>query len=112
MPNYTIRFANRSQSVQDWTTTYFGHFQLNPDFVRSGNININNNYTFQIAVSTDGGIAATNLIYTSATQLWSIQTHTPNEWELAQGNGIVTLRCLLEDVPEDENGPVYELLDE
>src|SRR5690606_22798710 len=59
---------------------------------------IHNDYTYQVVVSTHLGNAHTSLSYTAATQVWTLNTHTPNEWQLAQGNGIVTLRCLLEDV--------------
>ena len=110
MANYTLRFANRSHSIQDWMIYRFDSFQLNPDYVRSANVTIHNDYTYNIVVSTDGGYAHVDLNYNATTQVWSIQSHTPNEWEIAQGNGIVTLRCLLEDQDLDEKKPDYNTI--
>jgi hypothetical protein len=107
MANFTIRFANRSNSVQDWAIYQYDEFQLQPDHIRPVDLTIDNNYTFQIVVSTNGGYTNANLIYNSATQLWSINSHTPNEWELAQGNNVVTLRCLLENVTLKHERPTY-----
>jgi hypothetical protein len=104
MPNYTIRWTNRSNSDQDWQIHNGDHFQLQPNFVRSVAIVINNNYAYQIAVSTNGGFAAANLSYTAATDTWALNSNTPNEWQLAVGGGNVTVRCLLEDVAQ---APAY-----
>src|SRR5699024_6380047 len=98
MPNFQLRWINRSQSNQDWMIHNGDNFTLAPDHVRTANITIHNDYTFQVVVSTNGGNAHASISYTAATNVWALVTHTPNEWQLAQGNGIVTLRCLLEDV--------------
>jgi hypothetical protein len=71
-------------------------FRLNPNFVRSVNFVINN--TYQIAVPTNGGVASARLNYSSVTQSRATNSHFPLEWALAVGNGIVTVRCLLEDL--------------
>jgi hypothetical protein len=107
MANYKLRFANRSNAVQDWMIYRFHSFQLNPNYVQSSNVTIHHNYTYQIVVSTDGGYAHVDLIYNSVARLWSIQTNTPNEWQLAQGNNIVTLRCLLKNVELNKKSPSY-----
>ncbi|SJZ96136.1 hypothetical protein SAMN04488128_10248 [Chitinophaga eiseniae] len=98
MADFTLRWANRSQSTQDWIISIPDSFTLPPDYVREAAVTINNNYTFQIAVSTEGGFAAANLTYNSASGNWTLQSVTPNEWRLSQGNGYVTVACLLNDV--------------
>lgn len=100
MPTYTVRWANRSNSAQDWQISNGDSFELQPNFVRNVAVTINANNTWQIATSTDGGIAAASLTYTAATQAWTLNSATPLEWQLAVGGGIVTVRCLLEDVTE------------
>ena len=111
MPQFTLRFANRSHSIQDWDVYQQNSFQLQPDHVQPINITINNDHTYQIAVSTNGGYTYVALSYHSHTQNWTIQTPTPNEWQLAQGNGIVTLRCFLEDVRENVEQISYKVLE-
>ena len=101
MADYTIRWANRSNSVQDWQISNGDNFQLRPNFVREVAVTIYNDYTWQIAVSTNGRFAAANLTYTAATQTWILDSNTPNEWQLAVGEGIVTVRCFLEDATEE-----------
>nr|WP_295867535.1 hypothetical protein [uncultured Chitinophaga sp.] len=98
MANFTLRWANRSQSTQDWMINIPDAFTLPPDWVREAAVTINNDYTFQIAVTTQGGFAAADLTYHSATGNWTLHSHTPAEWRLSQGNGYVTVACLLNDV--------------
>jgi hypothetical protein len=97
MPAYTLYWTNRSQSDQDWQINNGDTFELQPNFTRRVQIVINNTYTFQIAVTTDGGFAACTLTWTQATQTWSLNSMTPAEWQLAAGGANVTVRCLLED---------------
>lgn len=98
MPAFTLRWANRGTSTQHWMVQNFDDFTLLPNYVRSVAININNNYTYMMAVDTPGPrFSAASLTYTAATNLWTLNSMTPNEWQLAQGNGIVTVRCLLSD---------------
>jgi len=109
MINYTIRWANRSNSDQDWIISNGDNFELMPNYVRSAAVRINNNYTWQLVVSTDGGNAAASLTYNASTQAWAINSHTPNEWALQAGNGIVTVRCFLDDVNDGTKViPSYE----
>lgn len=98
MANFILRWANRSQSTQDWIINIPDAFTLPPDWVREANVTIHNDYTFQIAVSTEGGFAAANLTYHSGANNWTLHSVTPNEWRLSQGNGYVTVACLLNDV--------------
>ncbi|SFD78250.1 hypothetical protein SAMN05518672_103197 [Chitinophaga sp. CF118] len=100
MPNFNLRWVNRSRSKQDWMISNGDSFTLQPNFERSVNLIINNDYTFRIVVSTRGGYAHADLTYSAHTNSWTLTSLTPNEWGLAQGNGIVTVRCFLEDVFE------------
>jgi hypothetical protein len=70
---------------------------LQPDYVGGGDLTVNANLTIQIAVNSTRHFAAANLTYTAATNTWALDSHTPNEFQLATGNGIVTVRCLLTD---------------
>lgn len=107
MPRFTLRWANRSHSDQDWMISVGDNFHLRPNYVRTVQVTINRDFTYQIVVSTNGGHAAANLTYTAATNTWTLNSHTPNEWQLQVGNNIVTVRCLLEDVNEDSEMPDY-----
>ncbi len=107
MPLFTIRWANRSNSTQDWRISNGDTFSLQADYVREANININNDYTFQIAVDTDSRFTAAALTYIAATQTWQLNSQTPNEWQLATGNKIVTVRCLLENAELTGNEVEY-----
>ena len=98
MPIYQIRWTNRSAADQDWQISNGDNFTLQPNFVRPAQVTIHNDYTFVIAVSTNGGIAAANLIYTAATDSWALTSHTPNEWGFATAGNVVTVRCLLQNV--------------
>jgi hypothetical protein len=82
-------------------------FTLLSNYVRSVNIVINQNYTYQVVVDTNGGYAHASLTYTANTGLWTMASNTPNEWQLAQGNGVVTLACLLENVNAATYLPEY-----
>ena len=95
MPQFTLRFANRSTSAQDWIIQNLDQFTLQPDFVRSANVTLNNDYTFNIAVNTTNTFAAATLTYTAASNAWALNSLTPNEWQLATAVGLVTVRCLL-----------------
>ncbi len=99
MPNFTLRWANRSNSTQDWAISNGDNFQLLPNQVRTVQITINNDHIYQIAVNTNNTFAAAALTYTAATQTWQLNSQTPNEWQLATGNNIVTVRCLLDNAP-------------
>ena len=98
MPVFQMRFANRSNpgAVQDWILhgTINQQFQLQPDHVSGGNLTINQNGLIQIAVDTNL-FAAADLAYTAATNTWTLNSNTPNEFALAAGGGIVTVRCFL-----------------
>ena len=106
MPNFNLRWVNRSHSTQDWLINNGDGFTLQPDHERSVAITITNDHTYQIAVSTEGGYAHADLTYTANTNTWALTSLTPNEWGFAQGNGIVTVRCLLEDIVEID-APLY-----
>ena len=95
MPPFTLRFANRSTSTQDWIIQNLDQFTLQPDFVRAANVNLNNDYTFNIAVNTDNTFTAAALTYTAASNTWALNSLTPNEWQLATAGAVVTVRCLL-----------------
>jgi len=107
VPQYTLRWANRSNANQDWQISNGDHFTLQPNYVRAVQLDIHNTYTYQVAVSTQGGFTACALTWTSGTGQWTLQSVTPNEWDLAQGNGIVTLRCLLQNVTNLAAAPAY-----
>ncbi len=109
MPAYTIRWANRSHSVQDWQISNGDAFQLQPDWVRQAQVVVDQTYTFGVSVTTEGGFASCALTWTQGTQTWSLQSNTPNEWQLAVGGAVVTVRCFLEDVPVEE--PEYSARD-
>lgn len=98
MPQFSLRWANRSNSTQDWQISNGDGFTLAPNYVRNVDVDIHNTYTYQIAVSTNGGFAACQLTWAMGTGQWAMHSLTPGEWQLAQGNGIVTLRCLLANV--------------
>jgi hypothetical protein len=104
MPPFTLRWTNRSGSTQDWIIQNLDQFTLQPDHVRSVNVNLNNNFTFNIAVDTTNTFAAAALTYTAGTNVWSLNTNTPNEWQLAVGGGLVTLRCMLNAVASVQTG--------
>jgi hypothetical protein len=111
MPVFQLRWANRSNpngAIQDWQIGGAIHdqFQLHPDFVRQGNINVNHDTHIQIAVSTNQ-FAAADLRYTAATNTWILQSHTPNEFQLQTGGGIVTVRCLLKNHAQAVTSPEY-----
>ena len=109
MPQYKLRWANRSQSKQDWQISNGDNFTLRADFFMPVRLTINNKYTFQIAVSTAGGFAAADLSYNAANQTWVLNIQTPSEWQLQVRNMIVTVRCFLESVwEEDSVGLQYE----
>ncbi len=115
MPNFTIRWANRSRSnsTQDWMISNGDNFTLPPDWVRAANVVIHHNYTFRIAVDTDAPRHTTaELIYTAATNTWALFSLTPNQWQLAVGvvgdDNIVSVRCLLENENEEIITPSYE----
>jgi hypothetical protein len=38
-----------------------------------------------------GGLQAAN-VYTAASNTWALNSHTPNEFQLATGQGVVTVR--------------------
>ncbi|HYW08168.1 MAG TPA: hypothetical protein VE913_14490 [Longimicrobium sp.] len=102
MPQFTIRWANRGTSPQDWNVQNRDPFHLDPDYVLTEPVNLNANRTYNIAVDTVGPhpqFAAATLTYTAAANTWAIASNTPAEWQLATGNGFVTLRCLLSDPP-------------
>lgn len=107
MANFILRWANRSQSTQDWMIDVPDQFTLAPDYVRNVNVTLNNDYTFQIAVSTEGGFAAATLSYHHASGNWALHSNTPNEWRLSTGNGYVTVACMLEDVYVGRNHLQY-----
>lgn len=67
MAAFTLRWANRSNSTQDWMVSNGDGFQLAPNYVRTVNVVLNNDYVYQVAVSTNGGFAAATLTYTAAT---------------------------------------------
>lgn len=107
MPPFTLRWANRSNPGTGQTWQIGGAitdaFQLAADFVRQANVVINNDNTFQIAVFTDGShFAAANVTYTANTQAWTLNSNTPNEFQLQTGGGIVTVRCLLNDAAAEK----------
>jgi hypothetical protein len=106
MPNFTLRWANRSHSTQDWMISNGDNFTLEPDYVRHVQIEITHDYTYHIAVTTNASAAAT-LTYTASTNEWRLASVTPNEWGFAQGNNIVTVRCKLADITEIIDPPVY-----
>lgn len=107
MPIFSLRWANHTDAEQDWMISTGDNFTLHPDHVRTGQVDMITNYVFGIAVTTDGGVAAAELAYTAATQAWVLTSHTPNEWELAVGKGVVTVRCLLKNVNASGQGVEY-----
>jgi len=106
---FTLRFANRYQYTQDWIVQTIGSLTLDSNYVQSGQITVNNNYTFGIAVNTDNLFAAAILNYWNNPPTWTLNSHTSNEFELQQGQGIVTVRCFLENGANDEEYTVTNL---
>jgi hypothetical protein len=102
MPQFQLRWVNRSNpgAVQDWQIggAVADNFQLQQNYERAAALNINNNANFMIAVSSANHFAAATLTYTAATNQWTINGVTPNEFQLAVGAGIVTVRCVLNNV--------------
>ena len=98
MPIYQIRWTNRSAADQDWQISNGDNFTLRPNYVRQAQVTIHNDYTFGIAVTTNGGIAAANLTYTAETDSWALTSHTPHQWGFGTIGNTVTVRCLLENV--------------
>lgn len=107
MANFLLRWANRSHSDQDWMISNGDQFSLHPDYVRDAHIAVHHDYTLQVVVSTQGGYAHADLVYTAIANTWTVNSHTPHEWGLSQGNGVVTLRCFLEDVIEQASELLY-----
>lgn len=96
MPNFTLRWANRSADTQDWMVSNGDSFTLQSNHVRTVQVGLNFDYEFSIAVMDESGLAAAaELRYSAGTNSWTLTSHTPNEFALAQGNGIVTVRCFL-----------------
>ena len=91
--NFTLSFANWSNSTQDWAIYKFDEFQLQPYHIHSVVYTINKKDVLQIIVYTKRGFPYADLNYNSSTQLWSINSNTPNKWELVQRNNTVTLMC-------------------
>lgn len=106
MPQFILRWANRGTSTQHWQVFRKDEFTLPQDYVRPVTVTITNDYTFNVAVVTESAaIAVTKLTYSAAGNQWMLDTTTPNEWQLAQGNGFVTVRCLLSDAAIEEEFP-------
>lgn len=104
MPDFTLRFANRGTSTQDWTIQHLDQFTLDPNWVLEATITLHNDRTFNVAVDTPSPhFAAASLAYTAATDSWTLQSNTPNEFQLAVGGGLVTLRCFLSDTAGAED---------
>jgi len=102
MPVFQLRWVNRSNpgAIQDWQIggAVADNFQLQQDYVRAAVLTINNSANFMISVTSANHIAAASLAYTAATNQWTLNSMTPNEFQLAVGGGIVTVRCVLNDV--------------
>ncbi|HEX2094558.1 MAG TPA: hypothetical protein VHG28_19290 [Longimicrobiaceae bacterium] len=98
MPQFTLRWANRGTSTQDWNVQNLDQFTLPPDYTRHAGVTVNQNRTFNIAVDTAGfRFTAASLTYTAGTNGWTLHSMTPNEWQIAVGGGFVTVRCFLSD---------------
>lgn len=109
MPNFTIRWANRSHTVQQWEIHNGDSFLLNSNYVRAVNVTINANYAYDIQVNTNkGALARADLIYDAVANTWHLNSDNPHTWELASGNGLVTVRCYLEDYVQIEK-PTYQV---
>ncbi len=109
MPHFTIRWANRSNNDQQWAIHNGDSFLLKPDYVRSVEVNINNNYSYDIQINTRfGAIARADLIYDAVNNNWHLNPHNPNTWEFQSGNDYVTVRCYLEDNVQTKE-PVYQV---
>jgi hypothetical protein len=114
MPTFTMRWANRSNpgAEQDWILGGIVHenFTLAPDYVASGQLTINANGTVQIAVNSQHHFAAATLTYTAVGNHWALASNTPNEFQLAAGGNIVTVRCLLNDAAARPPYEAYEAM--
>ena len=98
MPLFTLRWANRGTSDQNWMVSNGDHFTLPPGYVREVQVNLHNSHSYGITADTPSPRFATaTLTYTAPAGVWSLTSPSPIEWQLAQGNGIVTVRCLLSD---------------
>jgi hypothetical protein len=103
MPDFTLRWVNRStnNSSQDWQIYMFDNFTLQPNYAREAGITLHNDRTFQIAVNTTNTFVAAALTWTAATNTWTLNSVTPNEFQLQVGGGYVTVRCLLNAIAQD-----------
>lgn len=109
MSNFTLTIANKSNSTQDWMVRDDNDYVICPGRFTTAYIQINNDYTFHFSVTTDGGFAYTALRYSMATAEWSLETVTPNEWELTREGDFITLSCLLEDVDDTIDRPAFSV---
>ncbi len=117
MPDFTLRWTNRSNVEQDWAIHPVGDdFTLQPNFSRAVRASHGANYTYQIAVSTTNTFGAANLTYTAATNSWTLNSHTPNEFQLDVNGATVrvtcTLRARVEMGDDSTYEPIYEPAEE
>jgi len=97
MPVYTVHWANRSRIDQDWIVSNGDNFLLTPKHVRLINIYPNDDRNYIIAVSASDAYVSANLSYSADLQAWSLNSHTPNEWQLITSHGNVTVNCFLKN---------------
>ena len=93
---YNLTFTDLSAVDQNWNLNGYPDHDLTPNGSFTGTYNnVHQDNQLQIAITTNNRFAAVTLIYTAATQLWSIDTHTPNEFYLNVQGMNVGLGCLL-----------------
>lgn len=104
MPVFTMRYVNRSNpgASQDWNIGGIirQDFTLQPNYEAGGQLTITNNGTILIAVDSESRFAAASLVYTAATNTWTLDSQTPNEFQLQVAGVTVTVRCLLTDAAD------------
>jgi len=92
---YTLHWANQSAANQDWIISNVDNFLLAPKHNQLTNIFPCDDRNYIIAVSADETYASANLRYAADIQTWSLNSHTPNQWQIITRNRNITINCFL-----------------
>lgn len=98
--NFTIRWTNRSHNNyrQTWIIDNLDSFELDHDYTRPADINVTHDHSFIISVNVLENTfltAAATLRFDAANQIWSLDSPTPEEFELVTENNTVRVICFL-----------------
>ncbi|MFB6454112.1 hypothetical protein ACE38W_02485 [Chitinophaga sp. Hz27] len=98
MYHCVLSWSDSSSSNQDWQIYNYQEFELLPAQYLNANVIMHDDYTFQIAVSTNGAFAAANLNYKAADHSFTLTSATPHEFDLERLDNVYIIRCYLEDI--------------